>query len=182
MLGAMFAAMSMQWTVARAVGFGVFKDHLPFVRTAKGGATRKRADFPAFWEAVLAALLVLGAISWSRTNYEQVREINIFAVVLVVQSLPFLAAVGARRCSRAPRFNEFAYLARARGQALPSRCRGPRDRRRRRSRTNGCTGAEQSCVAKRRSSRSRPSRPRSAVSTSRTQYDVPTGIASSLKL
>ena len=27
------------------------------------------------------------------TNYKQVREINIFAVVLVVQSLPFLAAV-----------------------------------------------------------------------------------------
>ena len=28
------------------------------------------------------------------TNYKEVREINIFAVVLVVQSLPFLAAVG----------------------------------------------------------------------------------------
>ena len=31
------------------------------------------------------------------TNIKEVREINIFAVVLVVQSLPFLAAVGARR-------------------------------------------------------------------------------------
>ena len=42
MLGAVFAAMSVQWTVARAVGFGLIKDHLPFVRTAKGGLRRKR--------------------------------------------------------------------------------------------------------------------------------------------
>ena len=41
MLGAVFAAMAMQWTVARAVGSGVLKERLPFLRTAKGGATRK---------------------------------------------------------------------------------------------------------------------------------------------
>ncbi len=43
--GAMFAAMSVQWTVARAVGFGLIKDHLPFVRTAKGGL-RRSDGFP----------------------------------------------------------------------------------------------------------------------------------------
>jgi hypothetical protein len=92
MLGAVFAAMAMQWTVARAVGSGVLKERLPFLRTAKGGATRK-GDFPAFWEAVIAALLLIGAATLVVTNYKQVHEINIFAAVLVVQSLPFLSAV-----------------------------------------------------------------------------------------
>ena len=50
MLGAVCAAMSVQWTVARAVGTGAIREHLPFLRTSKGGATRK-GEFPAFWEA-----------------------------------------------------------------------------------------------------------------------------------
>ena len=60
MLGAVFAAMSVQWTVARAVGIGLFKERLPFLRTAKGGVSRKGPDFPAFWEAVIAGLLLAG--------------------------------------------------------------------------------------------------------------------------
>src|SRR5262249_18893412 len=58
--GAMVAAMAMQWTVARAVGNGIIKHHLTFVRTAKGGTARKRVAFPAFEEAVLGGLLMLG--------------------------------------------------------------------------------------------------------------------------
>jgi cellulose synthase/poly-beta-1,6-N-acetylglucosamine synthase-like glycosyltransferase/exo-beta-1,3-glucanase (GH17 family) len=108
MLGAVFAAMSVQWTVARAVGYGVWKESLPFMRTAKGGTTRKGPDFPAFWEAVLAALLLIGAVIVVATNYKQIHEVNIFALVLVVQSLPFLAAV-AIAVLEASRFNEFAY-------------------------------------------------------------------------
>ena len=54
MVGAVFAAMSLQWAVARAVGIGVFKERLPFLRTSKGGNSRKGPDFPAFWEAVIA--------------------------------------------------------------------------------------------------------------------------------
>ncbi len=54
LLGAVFAAMSVQWTVARAVGFGLIKEHLPFVRTSKGGL-RRSSDFHAFWESVLGA-------------------------------------------------------------------------------------------------------------------------------
>jgi cellulose synthase/poly-beta-1,6-N-acetylglucosamine synthase-like glycosyltransferase/exo-beta-1,3-glucanase (GH17 family) len=108
MLGAVIAAMSVQWTVARAVGYGVWKESLPFMRTAKGGTTRKGPDFPAFWEAVLAALLLIGAAIVVATNYKQIHEVNIFAVVLVVQSLPFLAAV-AIAVLEASRFNEFAY-------------------------------------------------------------------------
>jgi exo-beta-1,3-glucanase (GH17 family)/glycosyltransferase involved in cell wall biosynthesis len=108
MLGAVFAAMSVQWTVARAVGYGLWKESLPFTRTAKGGTTRKGPDFPAFWEAVMGGLLLAGAAVVVLTNYKQIREINIFAVVLVVQSLPFLAAV-AIAALEGSRFNEFAY-------------------------------------------------------------------------
>ena len=108
MLGAVFAAMSVQWTVARAVGFGVWTTSLPFMRTAKGGTTRKGPDFPAFWEAVMAALLLIGAAIVVVTNDKQIHEIYIFAAVLVVQSLPFLAAV-AIATLEGSRFNEFAY-------------------------------------------------------------------------
>jgi exo-beta-1,3-glucanase (GH17 family)/cellulose synthase/poly-beta-1,6-N-acetylglucosamine synthase-like glycosyltransferase len=108
MIGAVIAAMSVQWTVARAVGCGLWKESLPFMRTAKGGATRKGPDFPAFWEAVLAALLLIGAVIVVATNYKQIREINIFAVVLVVQSLPFIAAV-VMAAIEGSRFNSFAY-------------------------------------------------------------------------
>ncbi len=105
--GSVFAAMSVQWTVARAVVLGLVKDHLPFVRTAKGGQ-RRSSDFHAFWEAVLAGLLILGAAVLVATNIKGVREINIFAGVLVVQSLPFVAAVALAVFERTP-LNEFAY-------------------------------------------------------------------------
>ncbi|HEX4410610.1 MAG TPA: glycosyltransferase [Xanthobacteraceae bacterium] len=93
MAGAVVAAMSVQWTVASAVATGVIKERLPFLRTDKGGVARKGPDFPAFWEAVIGALLISGAVALVATNYKQVREINLFAAVLVVQSLPFLSAV-----------------------------------------------------------------------------------------
>jgi exo-beta-1,3-glucanase (GH17 family)/cellulose synthase/poly-beta-1,6-N-acetylglucosamine synthase-like glycosyltransferase len=108
MAGAVIAAMSVQWTVARAVACGLWKEGLPFMRTAKGGATCKGPDFPAFWEAILAVLLLTGAVVVVATNYKQIHEVNIFAVVLVVQSLPFLAAVGMAALDGS-RFNEFAY-------------------------------------------------------------------------
>ncbi len=110
MLGAVFAAMSLQWTVARAVAMGAIKDHVPFLRTAKGGTTRKGPDFPAFWEGIIAALLLIGALTLVVTNYKQVHEINIFAFVLVVQSLPFLAAV-ALAAIEGTRLNSFAFWA-----------------------------------------------------------------------
>jgi hypothetical protein len=94
MLGAVVAAMSVQWTVARAVGESVIKDRLPFARTAKGGAARAVSEFPAFWEAFLGGLLVLGAVVVIATNQFEIREINIFAAVLLIQSLPFLSAAG----------------------------------------------------------------------------------------
>lgn len=122
LIGSVFAAMSVQWTVARAVGFGLVKDHLPFVRTAKGGG-RRDTDFPAFWEAILSGLLVAGAITLIATNSKQVREIYIFAAVLAIQSLPFIAAVGLALIERS-RLNDFSYwqvLERKLAARLPKR-------------------------------------------------------------
>ena len=108
MAGAVCAAMALQWTVARAVGLGILQERIPFLRTAKGGTGRKGPDFPAFWEAVMAGLLLAGSATLVITNYKQVREIDIFAVVLLVQSLPFLAAVGLALIE-GTRFNSFAF-------------------------------------------------------------------------
>ena len=107
-IGAMFAAMSMQWTVAKAVGDGVIRSHLPFVRTAKGGTARRARDFQAFWEAILGGLLIIGALALIATNHEHIREIYLFAGVLVLQSLPFLAAV-AIATLEGSRVNDFAF-------------------------------------------------------------------------
>jgi hypothetical protein len=94
MLGAMVAAMSVQWTVSRAVANGLITDHLAFARTSKGGFSLMSVEFQAFWEAVIGVLLLVGAVVLVATNnYKQVREIYIFAAVLVLESLPFLSAV-----------------------------------------------------------------------------------------
>jgi len=107
LVGAVFAAMAVQWTVARAVSFGLVRDHLPFVRTAKGGASQ-RQEFPAFWEAILASLLLISSVLLIATNRNEVREITIFAAALVLQSLPFLAATAIAALDGS-RFNEIAY-------------------------------------------------------------------------
>jgi cellulose synthase/poly-beta-1,6-N-acetylglucosamine synthase-like glycosyltransferase len=94
MLGAMVAAMSVQWTVSRAVANGLITDHLAFSRTSKGGFSLMSVEFQAFWEAVIGILLLVGATVLVVTNSsKQVREIYVFATVLVLESLPFLSAV-----------------------------------------------------------------------------------------
>jgi cellulose synthase/poly-beta-1,6-N-acetylglucosamine synthase-like glycosyltransferase len=109
MLGAMIAAMSVQWTVSRAVANGLITEHLPFARTSKGGLSRMSIEFQAFWEAVIGVLLLVGAVVLIATNnVKQIREIYIFAGVLVLQSLPFLSAV-AIAILESSRINSFAF-------------------------------------------------------------------------
>src|SRR6266700_2608484 len=94
MLGAMVAAMSVQWTVSRAVANGLITEHLAFARTSKGGFSLMSVEFQAFWEAVIGILLLVGAAVLVVTNSQkEVREIYVFAAVLVLESLPFLSAV-----------------------------------------------------------------------------------------
>ena len=104
----MIAAMSVQWTVARAVGNGLIKDHLPFARTSKGGLSLVSVEFQAFWEAVIGALLIVGAVVLVMTNQKEVREVYIFAGVLVMQSLPFLSAVAIAALENS-RLNQFLF-------------------------------------------------------------------------
>ncbi len=70
LLGSVFAAMSVQWTVARAVGFGVIKDHLPFVRTAKGGL-RRTTRLPRFLGSGAGRAADPGAIVLVATNNKE---------------------------------------------------------------------------------------------------------------
>jgi exo-beta-1,3-glucanase (GH17 family)/cellulose synthase/poly-beta-1,6-N-acetylglucosamine synthase-like glycosyltransferase len=125
-LGAAISAMALQLTVGRAVADGLIRDRLPFVRTAKGGASRWSQAFPAVWEGVLGGLLVLGSILLYLTNEQQVHEVSIFSAVLLVQSLPFLAAVGLALIERSP-LNAFATWRRVASLAtyLPRLPRGP---------------------------------------------------------
>lgn len=90
-LGAAFAAMALQLTVARAVGEWTVKQHMAFIRTAKGGKGGRNA-FPAFWEAILGCLLLGASALVFGMNVENVFEMNLFALVLLVQSVPFLSA------------------------------------------------------------------------------------------
>src|SRR5882757_10084525 len=109
MLGAMIAAMSVQWTVSRAVAQGLITEHLPFARTSKGGLSRMSIEFQAFWEAVIGVLLLVGATVLVVTNEsKQVREIYVFAAVLVLESLPFLSAVAIALLENS-RTNSFAF-------------------------------------------------------------------------
>ncbi|HEY0330967.1 MAG TPA: glycosyltransferase [Rhodopseudomonas sp.] len=109
MLGAMIAAMSVQWTVSRAVAQGLITEHLAFARTSKGGFSLMSVEFQAFWEAVIGVLLLVGAAVLVASNaYKEVHEIYIFAAVLVLQSLPFLAAVAIAILENS-RVNSFAF-------------------------------------------------------------------------
>src|ERR1700754_3647366 len=109
MLGAMIAAMSVQWTVSRAVAQGLITEHLAFARTSKGGFSIMSVEFQAFWEAVIGVLLLVGAAVLVVTNaYKEITEIYIFAAVLVLESLPFLSAVAIAILENS-RINSFSF-------------------------------------------------------------------------
>ncbi|WP_238121257.1 MULTISPECIES: glycosyltransferase [unclassified Xanthobacter] len=105
MLGAAVAASAVQYTVAKAVLDGFRYKDLAFARTAKGknwlaGAAR---HFPALPEATLGGLLLLAGIALivlnnmpgvalTKNDWRHIREINLYGIALMVQSLPFAAA------------------------------------------------------------------------------------------
>jgi hypothetical protein len=66
-------------------------------------------EFQAFWEAVIGVLLLVGAaVLIATNNYKEVREIYVFAAVLVLESLPFLSAVAIAILENS-RANEFSF-------------------------------------------------------------------------
>ena len=106
MLGAMVVFMSVQWTVASAA----FKAAFPaqrkyFHRTRKGAGGVAHPRFAAIPEAVLGSLLVAGGITVFATNFYRLVETDLFAAILIIQSLPFLSAVATEVLER---FSEVA--------------------------------------------------------------------------
>jgi hypothetical protein len=94
-IAALFVFMSVQWTIASAAAGAVFDRRRKFRRTPKGSLTIEPSiHFPATAEAVFGCLLVGGAILMFGTNINRVFAIDLFASVLVLQSLPFLSAAG----------------------------------------------------------------------------------------
>jgi len=91
--GAALAAMSLQFTVAKAVAKSVANRTLPFLRTDKGGqAVRGPRGLIAVPEAFIGSALASGAALLYFTNTVEMMEVDVFAATLMVQSLPFLAA------------------------------------------------------------------------------------------
>jgi cellulose synthase/poly-beta-1,6-N-acetylglucosamine synthase-like glycosyltransferase/exo-beta-1,3-glucanase (GH17 family) len=151
-VGAALAAMSLQWTVAKAVYEGFVKDGLPFRRTDKGGnAKSRKQDASAKWETRFGLALAASAFALYHLNTyglrtdeiafltkvkldlsdlawlkhlgvalpdslelgrgvlaylerfrdpPQILEQNIFALTLLVQSVPFLATAAMRTIER----------------------------------------------------------------------------------
>ncbi len=88
------AAMSLQWTVAKAVFDGLIKENLAFARTEKGAGKKKRpgASFHALRETLLGVALAAAALTLHLTNEEETLEVSFFAATLAIQSIPLLAA------------------------------------------------------------------------------------------
>ena len=94
MLGAMIVFMSVQWTVASAA----FKAALPashsfFYRTRKGGGAITNTRIMVMPEMLLGTLLTAGAITIYAVNVYRHLEADLFATILLLQSLPFWSAV-----------------------------------------------------------------------------------------
>jgi cellulose synthase/poly-beta-1,6-N-acetylglucosamine synthase-like glycosyltransferase/exo-beta-1,3-glucanase (GH17 family) len=94
-LGASLAGLALTYTVGRAVLYGLATSRLPFMRTPKMDerATLGMALGMARGEAVLtAALWVAAAVLWYQVGVID-PEARMWAVFMLVQSLPFAAAV-----------------------------------------------------------------------------------------
>src|ERR1700733_11921721 len=94
MLGATIVFMSVQWTVASAA----FKAALPasqsfFYRTRKGGGASHTTRIMTMPEMLLGTLLAAGAATIFAVNVYRHLEADLFATILLLQSLPFFSAV-----------------------------------------------------------------------------------------
>ena len=62
-------------------------------RTRTGGGGTVHARFATLPEAMLGSLLAASGITVFATNFYRLVEIDLFAAILIIQSLPFLSAV-----------------------------------------------------------------------------------------
>ncbi len=94
-VGASLAGLALTYTVGLAVIYGLITSRLPFMRTPKMDerATLGMAIGMARSEAILTGLLWLSAIVLWRTSGVLDPEARLWSIFMVVQSLPFGAAV-----------------------------------------------------------------------------------------
>jgi len=94
-IGASLAGLALTYTVGRAVIYGLCTSRLPFMRTPKMDerATLGMALGMARGEALFTILLWLSAIVLWMNNGVVDPEARLWSVFMVVQSLPFAAAV-----------------------------------------------------------------------------------------
>lgn len=94
-IGASLAGLALTYTVGRAVIYGLVTSRLPFMRTPKMDerATLGMALGMARGELVLTVLLWLAAIALWTTNGVIDPEARLWSIFMIVQSLPFAAAV-----------------------------------------------------------------------------------------
>ncbi|CAA6605468.1 Cellulose synthase catalytic subunit [Rhodospirillaceae bacterium LM-1] len=94
-IGSAVAGMGLTFIIAKAVMHGIFTKSIPFMRTPK------MENKAAFWKGILGAWeeLALACLQWSAAgavlyNYGFYdRDAKLWALVLIVQSMPYLAAV-----------------------------------------------------------------------------------------
>ncbi|MCW5729203.1 MAG: glycosyltransferase, partial [Alphaproteobacteria bacterium] len=94
-LGAGIAGLSLTYTVGKAMIYGIFTSKLPFMRTPKceDQPAAVQAILMAWEEILLGILLWLSAFSvWRVYSYDD-PEAKLWVVVLLAQSLPYLAAI-----------------------------------------------------------------------------------------
>lgn len=94
-LGAALAGLALTYTVGRAVIYGLATSRLPFMRTPKMDErpTLSMALSMAMGEAVLTILLWLAAAALWTTSGAIDPDARLWAVFMLVQSLPYAAAV-----------------------------------------------------------------------------------------
>ena len=88
------ASMSLQLIIFKAVFDGFVKDGLPFKRTEKGGgAVKKGTTNPIKYETIFAVLLLGSFFALIFTNESRIMEIYVFAITILIQSIPYISAI-----------------------------------------------------------------------------------------
>jgi exo-beta-1,3-glucanase (GH17 family)/cellulose synthase/poly-beta-1,6-N-acetylglucosamine synthase-like glycosyltransferase len=103
-IGSAVAGMGLTFIIARAVLHGIFTKSIPFMRTPKmeNKAALWKGILGAWEELALACLqwAAAGAVLYSYGTYD--RDARLWTLVLIVQSMPYLAAVITSLMSAAP--------------------------------------------------------------------------------
>lgn len=103
-IGSAVAGMGLTFIIARAVLHGIFTKSIPFMRTPKmeNKAALWKGILGAWEELALASLqwAAAGAVLYSYGTFD--RDARLWTLVLIVQSMPYLAAVITSLMSAAP--------------------------------------------------------------------------------